>query len=228
MQDDNKFFQTLRTFQQTYKDSVATADDFKEIAEDVSGKDLSNFFNQWYYGQGYPTFNVDCTKIGDSLVLSVHHTSSAPFITPVFKGLYEFKIFSSGGDTTVKVNVTANNQQFKFRSNRIPTNVVVDPNNWILNKTGSITTGTDDLNVSQDVIVYPNPTTGDVFITFPANWFKTVQVFDQSGRMMRYEKIQQGSTSHSLGSTTTSGIFFIRLNGKGKYAVKKLMSTPKP
>src|SRR5690606_26324149 len=94
MQDDAKFYQTLRTYLQQYKDDVATADNFKAVAEAVCGRSFSDFFDQWYYGQGYPTFNVDCSKIGDSLVLRVNHTSSAPFITPTFKGLYEFKIHS--------------------------------------------------------------------------------------------------------------------------------------
>lgn len=142
MQDDNVFFQTLKNFQQQFKDSVATADDFKQVAETTSGKNFTDFFNQWYYGEGYPTFNITYLKQqSDSVTLIINETTSAPSVTPFFKGLYEFKITWAGGDTTVKAYVTSNNQQFKFHFTAIPNAVVVDPNNWVLNAVGTITNG---------------------------------------------------------------------------------------
>ncbi|MCP9751825.1 M1 family aminopeptidase [Ferruginibacter sp. HRS2-29] len=139
MQNDALFFQTLKNYQDTYKYNVATATDFKNIAEATSGKNLTDFFNQWYYGEGYPTFNITFLKEGTgTIALIVNQTVSAPSITPFFKGLYEFTITSAAGDTTVKVNLTANNQTFRFNYNKTPTGIIVDPNNWVLNTTGSI------------------------------------------------------------------------------------------
>ena len=142
MQDDNLFFQTLQNFQQQFKDSVATATDFKQVAEATSGKNFTDFFNQWYYGEGYPTFNITYFRPNsDSLLLLVNQTVSAPGITPFFKGLYELKITSEQGDTTVLINMVANNQIFKYRTAKVPTGIIVDPNNWVLNQTGTITNG---------------------------------------------------------------------------------------
>jgi len=142
MQDDNLFFQALKNYQQQYKDSVATANDFKLVAETTSGKNFTDFFNQWYYGEGYPTFNIAYSKQGsDTLILAVNETVSASAVTPFFKGLYEFKVTSAQGDTTVKVNVTFNNQQFKFYYPKTPTGIVIDPNNWVVNANGTITNG---------------------------------------------------------------------------------------
>jgi aminopeptidase N len=224
MQDDNKFLQTLQTFQQQFKGSVATAEDFKTVAQTISGKNLTDFFNQWYYGEGYPTFNVDCSKQGDSIVLLVNQTVSAPSVTPFFKGLYEFTISSLQGDTTVKVNMTANNQVFKFRSERIPTGLTVDPNNWVINKTGSIITGVNDpVNVSTDVKLFPNPGNGIIYLQYPANWFTHLSIYDVNGRLLKQSSISNGSVSQTIDSGLTSGFYFIRLNGKGKVATKKLI-----
>jgi hypothetical protein len=142
MEDDNLFFQTLKNYQQEFKDSVATADDFRHVAETTSGKNFTDFFNQWYYGEGYPTINVTYIRqTPDSIILLVNETVSAPAVTPFFKGLYEFTIKSAQGDTTVKAYVTSNNQQFKFKYNKTPNGIVVDPNNWVINATGTITNG---------------------------------------------------------------------------------------
>jgi aminopeptidase N len=62
MQSDTLFFNTLKTFQQKFKDSFATTNDFKQVAEQVSGKNLTTFFNQWIYGEGYPTYKFSYGK----------------------------------------------------------------------------------------------------------------------------------------------------------------------
>jgi aminopeptidase N len=51
MQSDTLFFNTLKTYQQKFKDTFATTADFKLLAEQVSGKNLADFFNQWIYGE---------------------------------------------------------------------------------------------------------------------------------------------------------------------------------
>lgn len=142
VQDDNLFFQSLKNYQQQYADSVATADDLKAVVEATSGKNLTDFFNQWYYGEGYPTFNMVFTMQGtDSIILQVNQTVSMPAITPFFKGLYEFKITSAQGDTTVKAYISYDGQQVKFKYNKVPTGIVVDPNDWVINKVGTIING---------------------------------------------------------------------------------------
>jgi hypothetical protein len=140
MQSDAVFFQTLKNYQNTFKNNVASATDFKSVAESTSGRSFTDFFNQWYYGEGYPTFNITFFKEGSNgIALVVNQTVSAPTITPFFKGLYEFTITSAAGDTTVKVNLTGNNQTFRFTYNKVPTGIIVDPNNWVINATGTIT-----------------------------------------------------------------------------------------
>jgi len=222
MQDDSAFFRTLKNFQQLFKDSVATAEDFKQIAENTSGKKFNDFFNQWYYGEGYPTFNVEYSKQGDSIVLMVNQMVSAPTVTPFFKGLYEFTINSPQGDTTVRVYQTENNQAFKFRSNKIPSGVVVDPNNWVLNKVGSIITGINNpQNLSNEVKLFPNPSSGSVYLQYRINDFDNLKLFDIAGKLLQEKKISRGSTQQTINTALPPGMFVIQLNGKGKIAIKK-------
>ena len=223
MQDDTKFFQTLQTFQQIYKDSVATANDFRDVAQSVTGKNFTDFFNQWYYGEGYPTFNVIYSRLGDSMVLQVNQTVSVPAVTPFFKGLYEFTIATQQGDTTVRVNMTTNDQVFKFRSNRVPTGVTVDPNNWVINKVGSITTGINDpVNMNNEVILFPNPSTGSINLKYPPGSFDDITIFDMAGRKVQHSSVNRTSTSLTLETRLGNGVYIIHLSGKGKMAVKKL------
>jgi aminopeptidase N len=224
IQDDAKFFQTLQTYQQQFKDKTATAEDFKNVAQTITGKNFTDFFNQWYYGEGYPTFNVDYSKQGDEIVLLVNQTVSAPAVTPFFKGLYEFTISTLQGDTTVKVNMTANDQVFRFRSNRTPNGVTIDPNNWVINKTGSITTGLNDpVNVSNEVKLFPNPVSTTIQLQYPANWFDKLSIFDVNGRLLNQLSVSRGSTGQTITPNLASGVYVVRMDGKGRVAVKKIV-----
>ncbi len=139
MQSDTVFFNTLKTYQNRFKDSFAITSDFQAVSEQVSGRSLTDFFNEWIYGEGYPTYSIGYFKWGaDSLILNITQTVSMPAITPLFKGLMEYKITSASGDTTALLNQTANVQSFKIPYNKVPTGIVIDPNNWVINAVGSV------------------------------------------------------------------------------------------
>lgn len=51
---DDVFFEILGVYYETFQHSNATTDDFIAIAEDVSGQDLSDLFNDWLFGEALP------------------------------------------------------------------------------------------------------------------------------------------------------------------------------
>ena len=55
---DRPFFDGLRTYYRTYRDSTATSEDFQRVMEDASGTELSWFFHQWLHQPGYPQLDV--------------------------------------------------------------------------------------------------------------------------------------------------------------------------
>lgn len=227
MQSDAVFFQTLKNFQQQYKDGVATAEDFKQVAEQTSGKNFTDFFTQWYYGQGYPTYNVNYFKRNDSLILIVNQSVSMPSVTPFFKGLMEYRIRSAEGDTTVKFYQTVNNEEFKFKYNKTPSGIVVDPNNWVINKTGSITTATRDVaDVSNEVTASPNPVRNFITLQYPVNWFTYATLYTTEGKQLQQLAIASGSRQQTIPISLPAGLYMLRLTGKGKVAVKKLTVLP--
>ena len=46
---DEAFFETLKTYHEQYKGSNATTEDFIAVAEETSGKDLQELFDNWLY-----------------------------------------------------------------------------------------------------------------------------------------------------------------------------------
>lgn len=50
---EEKFNHSLRVFYQEYSGKEATTEDFARIARRISGKDLTAFFNDWFFTTGY-------------------------------------------------------------------------------------------------------------------------------------------------------------------------------
>jgi aminopeptidase N len=228
MQSDTLFFNTLKTYQQRFKDTFATTSDFKQVAEQVSGKNLTDFFNQWIYGEGYPTYSVMYQKQGtDTLVLNVTQTTSWTPVTPLFKGLMEYKITSAQGDTVVKLNQTANNQTFKIYYPKTPTDVVVDPNNWVINGTGTITMGPQlpapPPPILGGIKFYPNPVKSSLNISFGNATFETIQLIDFKGRVMQTIALATGVALYTLPMHVPAGVYLVKLIGKNQTVSEKIV-----
>ncbi|RLD24203.1 MAG: hypothetical protein DRI70_08495 [Bacteroidetes bacterium] len=85
LNDDALFFNVLKTYLEQFGQGVALGEDFRSVLESVTGTDFSCFFDQWYYGEGFPRFKIQWYQVGDSLWITIEQTSSAPEVTPFFK-----------------------------------------------------------------------------------------------------------------------------------------------
>jgi aminopeptidase N len=55
---DEAFFKILKTYFARYKNGNASTDDFIAVAAEVSGKDLTGFFDSWLYNETMPPIPV--------------------------------------------------------------------------------------------------------------------------------------------------------------------------
>jgi aminopeptidase N len=137
MQNDSLFYRTLYEFQQQYKDSIATGIEFRDMCQQVTGIDFTDFFDQWYFGEGHPIYSLDWWQDEDTLFMHVTQATSAP-VTPLFKMLMEYRVEFASGDTIVRNYQLTNDSVFKFAVADEVTGIVIDPNNWVLNLVGNI------------------------------------------------------------------------------------------
>lgn len=134
---DSLFFKSLQKFQQEYAFSVAGFAELQATFESVTGKDLNYFFQQWYYGEGFPTFSAQWNQDGDQLIVSLSQFASMPDVTPLFKTSLEIRARDEAFpelDTTYRVVLDAETQTFTLPANgRSFMNIEIDPNNWVIN-----------------------------------------------------------------------------------------------
>lgn len=182
--DDELFFDVLRTYLETFKDSVATGEDFKNILENVTGMDFEPFFQQWFYGEGYPKFRFSWLKENDTLKIRSLQESS--IVSQQFtNNLIEFRIqFYNRKDTFVRFRQISNYEEFEAVFKGMVKNVTFDPHKWLLADIISLTNIADSVSNTLFTIA-PNPVNDKINIVFKTNPSDyKIHISDLSGKII--------------------------------------------
>jgi aminopeptidase N len=120
------FWDGLRTHYERFRNGNATTEDFRQVMEDVSGKDLQAFFAQWTRRAGHPV--IDATWRHDAeaetCVVDLRQTQDGPPFTLALQiGI---------GERVETVSMTERTQTAELACPTAPASLVLDPNVRVL------------------------------------------------------------------------------------------------
>jgi aminopeptidase N len=189
--DDDLFFQGLRAYQQQYADSVATGLDFIHVMENTTGTDFTNFMEEWYFGEGYPTYSARWNTSGSDLYVEISQTTSAPSVTPYFTNDLNLRFTRSGAaDTVVRFQINGSNNDFVIPGMGNATNLsAIDAGNWIVNRVGSVQhdlsyLSADEAPEPEAADIFPNPSNGQFTVAMTKKGNYTLTIVDTKGRVL--------------------------------------------
>jgi len=144
---DETFFNFLHEYANSqYRHSSLTTQEFMSFINNLTGQNLDEFFNDWVYGILYPVYGSAYYSIPDLSdgqywifynILQTQTYGPEVFDMPLDLRFYDGTNIMK--DTTVLNN--SNQQMYLFKVPSIPDSIVIDPDNWILNKGFSIPWG---------------------------------------------------------------------------------------
>lgn len=109
---EEAFNKSLNLYLTTYKFGNADANQLRLAFEEISGKDLNWFFNQWYFSSGHPKLNITYSYNGadKTALVNVKQTQAGKaFILPV-----AIDIYADGKKIRQHVWVDQKDQTFTF------------------------------------------------------------------------------------------------------------------
>ena len=232
--NDSIFYKGLRDFSTQYAMSNARGIDFQKVMENASGLDFNVFFDQWYFGEGFPTFNVKWNQdVSKNLDLRIEENVSAPPVTPMFVTHLDIGVSRFlKSDTNIRVLIDKNVTEIKIPNvHGVVNNIVVDPNNWVLNQTGNVerdpnlSIGIKEQERDKELNIYPNPAKGAVFLDIPSGIIgSSVKIMDESGRLVYSESDISGTVISINTRGWARGSYLILLNNstsvyKGRFSL---------
>jgi len=129
---DATFFAALHAYGTTWGYRSATTEDFRDVCETVSGRNLHPFFQQWIYGEYYPTYRSSWTAApaggGWDVTFTLQQTQS----WQIFHMPVDIQVTHALGATTFVVDDSIASQTVVLHVAGEPSAVDVDKDNWIL------------------------------------------------------------------------------------------------
>lgn len=169
---DTAFFQAIRNYladsNLAYDYAVTT--DLKSHLEAVYGQSLTEFFNDWVYNQGYPTYTITAQNWGlGQARFVINQTQSDPSVS-YFEMPVPIRITGAGGQTAdLVLNNTTNGQVFVQSVPFTITGVQFDPEVHLISKNSNVTLTNEVFSLEEAVVLYPNPGHDELHIQMPNN-----------------------------------------------------------
>ncbi len=213
---DDVFYQALKDYHgrpALAYNYVRTAD-FNSSLLQSTGKDFTEFFKDWIYGEGYPTYMIKWKQAGNQIGFVVSQTQSSPTVS-FFEMPLPVKVNGTGGQTAYLVlNNTSNNQYFAENISFPIASVEFNYEHQIL-ENNSIVVQDNTLHVSSAEMegfdLYPNPAKNELYlkrIDKPTEF--SIHAID--GKLVR-KAIYQPGKAIQIGELIP-GAYVITVNGK--------------
>ncbi len=126
---DEAFFKGLNTYLNTFKYQTAEVHQLRLIFEELTGKDLNWFFNQWYYGSNHPSIEIsyDYNTLRKTVTVNIRQLQYETFKFP-----FAIDIFEGKNKTRHNVFVEDKDASFTFSYTKQPNLIQVNADNVLI------------------------------------------------------------------------------------------------
>ncbi|MHB0755344.1 M1 family aminopeptidase [Polaribacter sp. M15] len=126
---DKAFFTGLKNYLTKYQYKTAEVHELRLVFEELTGKDLNWFFNQWYFGANHPNIEIsyDYNTLQKTVTVNIIQLQGETFQFP-----FTIDIFEGSKKTRHTVFVEANDASFTFPYTNQPNLIQVNADNVLL------------------------------------------------------------------------------------------------
>jgi aminopeptidase N len=206
----------------------ARTKDLQRNLEKVSGADLNYFFNDWFYGQGYPSYKVQWSQIGNDYVKIKMNQTTSDASVPFFALPVALKFKNATRQKTIVVNNKFNGETFFENIGFVADSVIIDPDYWLITKNNTSEKVEDNTGAKNSARIFPNPFNATLYV-YLKNFSPSVvhiQIYDTGGKLMlqKSSPINNSLFFELNTQNLASGIYFIKIQtDNGVKFVKKIL-----
>ncbi|HXU26698.1 MAG TPA: T9SS type A sorting domain-containing protein, partial [Bacteroidia bacterium] len=204
--------------------SFAKTSMLQQHLENVSGQTLTKFFQQWYSGQGYPTYLVLYNQNeNNQLKLTINQSTSDNSVS-FFEMPVPIQLKGQGKDTTIIFNHTSSGQIFYTNLNFKVDSIFFDPELHILSAHNKVMNEYAYLRSLQSLVVYPNPATDvvNVEVNDFTNFPRSVELYNVLGEKLLSLVPAESKFTISL-TNLASGNYYLKIISEDKVYTHKLV-----
>ena len=195
----------------------ARTSQLKSHLEGACGQDLTWYFNDWFTGEGFPSYQINWTQQADTVSFTVNQTQSHPSVS-FFTMSIPVQFKNASRDTIIRFSNTFPGQSFAVAIPFTVDSVLFDPDYQLISGNNTINAVTEHAR-QRNLQVFPNPASDQVTFLFGESLSKdqgTISIYDQSGRKKAEILHSPGETEISFSTRTfIPGLYYYALPQKG-------------
>lgn len=223
---DAVFYQALQDYNSrpNLAYSYTRTDDLKNSFLQSTGVDFTEFFNDWIYGQGYPSYNIKYSQSAASknLTLLVSQTRSNSSVS-FYEMPLPVKVIGTNGELAyLKLNNTTNNQYFTEPLNFTVASVEFNYENQILENNSSVsfssTLSTNESATVSKIQIFPNPVQSSLKIA-GINTSEVFEIYSSDGRKIKSGTLQPNALLSV--ENISKGIYLLKIKGETHKFIKE-------
>lgn len=208
---DSAFFQGLKNYlnDPLLAYSFAKTPDLQAHLEASSGINLTEFFSDWVYNQGYPTYTIVANNYAYGQVqITINQTQSHPSVS-FFEMPVSIRLIGSLGEQKdVVLDNISNGQTFLVAIPFVLSSIIFDPKKELISRSSSATLANKSFDLKTEIRIAPNPTSNHLTLQLPHGI--TVEhafIYSSSGQKV----IETNSEINWNISSLTTGVYYIKL-----------------
>ena len=222
---DDAFYSALKDYharpQLAY--GYAKTEDLKNSLLESTGKDFTEFFNDWIYGQGHPTYQIRWNQTADQMLrFKVSQTTSHSSVN-FFEMPLPIKVNGTGGQVAYLVlNHTTKNQNFAEQVNFPVVSIQFNYENQILQRNSTVTKDTTILSVNdgakEEMKIYPNPVKDRLAVS-GINKDQRYEILSIDGKLIKAGKYSSTKTIEV--QALPKGVYFLKVSNQNLKFIKE-------
>ena len=203
----------------------ARTHDLKTHFEATSGEDLTWYFDDWYYGEGYPTYEIRWEQTGSTVSITVDQTQSTSSVE-FFELPLPVMLKNDDSDTTIRLNHGYSGQTFQVEIPFQADSLIFDPELWLITRNNTINSS-EDTPEAPRVMVYPNPFQHLVNIAFEDPTESIAISLYNSNGVLVHQSTQIEPTTYSIDlEDFPNGIYLICIVTESYSITQKIIKQP--
>lgn len=209
---DEAFFNAVRDYlaDPAVKYGYAGNEDLIYHLEQQGDTTLNEFFRDWYYGQGYPSYHVVADTMAEGSIevridQEQSHSSVDFFEMPV-----PVRFKDANHDTVLVFDHKENGQVFQAQLGFSPDSVFCDPEYKLISANNDVLLGVSSVDgLSSMLEITPNPAENTIFVKAGAALSK-LEIFSIEGKKVLSRKVEKKKQVSLSVENLSSGVYILK------------------
>jgi hypothetical protein len=219
---EDLFYESLQNYLSNpeFSYGYANSNDFISSVEQTTQMELSEFFDDWLFNQGYPSYIAEWGQPSSELQIILNQESSHESVD-FFEGLITIRVFGdSGEELDLILDHNYNNQIFIYDMDFNVSSIEVNPEFDVISKNNQVLLSSQVPEINDKLVIYPNPTHSNIEIKKP--YFleiNNIELYNINGQLI---STYAYSKNLELG-TLNQGQYFLKFDSESGNIYKSLI-----